>query len=74
MPMFAHETTRHIDVAPNQLSLHFPSSPQTSRENVADRVHAITSGKITFHLAESEIDDHYFTLKASYMGRSYTIK
>lgn len=74
MPMLAHAKTGHTDAGPNQLSLHFPSTPHASRERVAEQVHSITSGKVTFHVAETEIDDHYFAIKASYMGRSYTIK
>lgn len=73
MPMLPQAKTGHMDAGPNQLSLNFTSSPHT-RESVADKIHAITSGKVTFHVAETEIDEHSFAIKASYMGRSYTIK
>lgn len=49
-------------------------SSSISRTGFADRIHAITSNKITFHSEESEISENSFALKISYMGRSYSLK
>ncbi len=74
MPMSSHQTIGHTDTWSTQLSLHFPSpSPLVSKSRVADHIHAITSGKVTFHADESEIGENSFALKISYMGRSYKI-
>lgn len=63
-----------MDAGSDQLFFNFSNSPSTSGEHIADKVHSITSGKVTFHLAETKMEDQYFTVKASYIGRSYTIK
>lgn len=59
----------------NQLSLDFAHhSPALERTRVADHIHAITSGNTHFHSKESEIGENDFSIKVSYMGRSYSLK
>lgn len=72
--MLSPETRRGSESRNGQLSLDFTNSSPSSKMRVADHIHAITSSKITFHPEESEIGENHFSLKISYMGRSYSIK
>lgn len=72
--MYAHKTRKRFHTGDDQLSLNFTDASSTRRKRGLLSTSIVVSSKCTFHSQESEIGKNSFSLKISYMGRSYTVK